>query len=533
MQSKFVLGGLFAAISVFAFGVATPITAQQADALSNLADARELTAKGAWKKSVTYDKDDLVTSRGSTWRSKRDNNKGNEPGSTKPNTDDDWQLFARGFNPEGAWKGSKTYHADDIVRHLGETWRAKRTSTNKTPASGANWERWATAGDDGTQGTQGPQGPQGIQGIQGPPGPNTGVPAGNPSMPGISFDGDADTGIFSPAAGKIALVENGQLFLHNRGTNNTALGQEALISLDLPNGTGNTALGRTSLMSNTTGQDNTAVGRSALVANTSGIANVAVGADALGVNSTGDANVAIGNSALFANTVSDNTAVGTGALLATQTGVRNTAVGRNALLLNQNGEHNIAIGYSAGASAGDLSHGIYIGNNGASAVANSSIWLGTTGTHTATFIAGIRGVTTAVADAIPVLIGSTGQLGTTSSSARYKFDVATMPDMTAMLSQLRPVTFRYKQGQDGGTHPLQYGLIAEEVAEVFPDLAVFNKDGSPETVKYHLLPSFLLAGYQQQQKVIEAQASEIAELKQRLLAIEALLPRVTKAAAVQ
>jgi hypothetical protein len=84
-----------------------------------------------------------------------------------------------------------------------------------------------------------------------------------------------------------------------------------------------------------------------------------------------------------------------------------------------------------------------------------------------------------------------------------------------MLSKLRPVTFRYNQAQDGGRHPLQYGLIAEEVADVFPDLAVFNNDGSAETVKYHLLPSFLLAGYQAQQKVIEAQAGEIARLSSR------------------
>jgi hypothetical protein len=122
-----------------------------------------------------------------------------------------------------------------------------------------------------------------------------------------------------------------------------------------------------------------------------------------------------------------------------------------------------------------------------------------------------------------------------------------MPDMTAMLQQLRPVTFRYKTPYDDGSKPIQYGLIAEEVAEVLPDLTVVNEDGRPETVKYHLLPSFLLAGYQQQQKrmeaqaeearrqraTIDAQAAEIADLKQRLLAIEALLPRVTKAAAVQ
>jgi hypothetical protein len=125
------------------------------------------------------------------------------------------------------------------------------------------------------------------------------------------------------------------------------------------------------------------------------------------------------------------------------------------------------------------------------------------------------------------MIDSNGQLGTNSSSRRYKFDIETMGDMSAMLAKLRPVTFRYKQAQNGGAHPLQYGLIAEEVADVFPGLAVF-KDGQPETVKYHLLPSFLLAGYQAQQKTIAAQADEIARLKERVAANEALEERLRK-----
>ncbi len=114
-----------------------------------------------------------------------------------------------------------------------------------------------------------------------------------------------------------------------------------------------------------------------------------------------------------------------------------------------------------------------------------------------------------------------------------------MADVSAMLGKLRPVTFRYKQAQDDGAHPLQYGLIAEEVAEMFPDLAVFNKDGQPETVKYHLLPSFLLAGYQAQQNTIAAQArraspAERGECLARSAArrLEALLPQ-TKAAALR
>ena len=101
-----------------------------------------------------------------------------------------------------------------------------------------------------------------------------------------------------------------------------------------------------------------------------------------------------------------------------------------------------------------------------------------------------------------------------------------------MLAKLRPVTFRYKTAEVDGTHPLQYGLIAEEVAEVFPGLASFDKDGQLKTVKYHLLPSFLLAGYQAQQKTIASQADRIDALEERLRRLEALLPQ-TKAAALQ
>src|SRR4029079_19568961 len=114
---------------------------------------------------------------------------------------------------------------------------------------------------------------------------------------------------------------------------------------------------------------------------------------------------------------------------------------------------------------------------------------------TRAFIAGIRGVTTANANAIPVLVDSAGQLGTVSSSRRFKKDIADMGDLTERLLELRPVVFHYKQEQsmpDDSEVPLEYGLIAEEVAEVFPDLVVYDEEGLPFTVKYHLLSAMLL-----------------------------------------
>jgi hypothetical protein len=131
-----------------------------------------------------------------------------------------------------------------------------------------------------------------------------------------------------------------------------------------------------------------------------------------------------------------------------------------------------------------------------------------------------------------VLVNSSGQLGTATSSRRYKDDITAMGDVGSVLAKLRPVTFRYKQAAEGGSKPRQYGLIAEEVEEVARDLVAYNRDGSVETVRYHFLPPLLLAGWQAQQKTIAAQADEIAELKQRLSAIEARLPQ-TKAAALR
>jgi len=160
------------------------------------------------------------------------------------------------------------------------------------------------------------------------------------------------------------------------------------------------------------------------------------------------------------------------------------------------------------------------------------------GTHARAFIAGIRAKTTGVADAIPVLIDSAGQLGTVSSSRSMKKEIRDMGDATDRLLDLRPVTFRYKQPQtlpNGGEVPPEYGLIAEEVAEVFPDLVVYDEKGQPFTVKYHEMAPMLLNEMKKQQRTIEKQVSvieaerqenqaqqqEIAALTTRLARLEA------------
>jgi hypothetical protein len=161
---------------------------------------------------------------------------------------------------------------------------------------------------------------------------------------------------------------------------------------------------------------------------------------------------------------------------------------------------------------------------------NAVIRIGSQGTQTSTYIAGIYGVTTSASNAVPVLIDSNGNLGTVSSSRRYKDDIRDMADASSGLMRLRPVTFRYKKPFDDGSKPIQYGLIAEEVAEVYPDLVARTADGQIETVKYQVLDSMLLNELQKQNTTISAQKEQIRSLEERLAKVEAALEGPLKSA---
>jgi hypothetical protein len=179
---------------------------------------------------------------------------------------------------------------------------------------------------------------------------------------------------------------------------------------------------------------------------------------------------------------------------------------------------------AVGAGAGFLASGsnnIYLGANtlGADGESNTIV-IGIQGTQTRSFIAGIRGITTGIANAIPVVIDSNGQLGTVSSSIRFKEDIHDMADVSRRLMQLRPVTFRYTQAYRDGTKPIQYGLIAEEVADVFPELAVRGADGRVETVHYETLNVLLLNELQKQQAHLDAQSEEQQKQARRIEALE-------------
>jgi len=234
--------------------------------------------------------------------------------------------------------------------------------------------------------------------------------------------------------------------------------------------------------------------------------SVAVGQMALASTVGGTSNVAVGRTAGF-NILGDN-----------WSGSYNLLLGDTAGYTLTTGSDNVIIGASADVHAATDSNEIVIGK-GAVGNGSNTTTIGNA-TTTSAFVAGIRGKTTGVADAVAVYVDSNGQLGTTSSSRRYKEDIATMGDVEATLLRLRPVTFRYIQPFANGSKPIQYGLIAEEVADVMPDLAVFNADGSAETVKYHLLPALLLNVYQQQHRTIDAQAARITAQDQRIATLD-------------
>ena len=301
-------------------------------------------------------------------------------------------------------------------------------------------------------------------------------------------DGYVPTGTFNTAFG-------GGLYSNTTGTQNTAVGQGALFF-------------------NTTGSYNTALGQGALQNNTTGLNNTATGL-ALNSNTTGSDNTATGAAALFRNTTgSDNAAFGGGALNNNTTGTENTALGSGALNFNTTGTNNIAIGSAAavGVSPGN-SNNIHIASQGF-ASDFGVIRIGSA-FQTSFFASAVRGVTTGKNDAVPVLIDSNGQLGTVSSSQRFKEDIQDMGDGSRGLMRLRPVTFRYRKPFNDGSKPIQYGLIAEEVAEVFPDLVAGSADGRIETVKYQMLDALLLNEVQRQEAEIRALKERIEKLESK------------------
>jgi Chaperone of endosialidase len=336
----------------------------------------------------------------------------------------------------------------------------------------------------------------------------------NSAMEGSSALASLTTGIENTGLGFEALFSN------TTGNDNTATGLQALFSNTA--GVNNTATGLQALFSNTTGLDNTATGAFALFSN-DGIYNTATGAVALSSNTTGDDNTATGNAALAANTHgADNTATGGFALVSNTTGFDNTATGVDALGNNTTGASNIAIGFQAGLKLTTGSSNIDIGNLGV-AGESKTIRVGTSGIQTKTFIAGISGAT--VARGAGVIVGTNGQLGTVVSSERFKDAIKPMDKASEAILALKPVTFRYKHELDpDGIR--QFGLVAEDVAKVNPDLVVRDAEGKVYSVRYEAVNAMLLNEFLKAHRRIEEQDKRIDELTAQLKQQAALIQKV-------
>jgi Chaperone of endosialidase len=269
----------------------------------------------------------------------------------------------------------------------------------------------------------------------------------------------------------------------------------------------NTAEGQSALNSLLNGERNTGIGYKALFSNTSGDSNTAVGAAALRENEDGEDNTAIGDSALVHNDGDDNTAIGFAALSANTAGGKNTAIGVAALRLNSTGNSNIALGFRAGLNTtGD--HNIDIGNDGV-AGQSDTIRIGEKGVQTATFIAGID---ESSVSGSAVFVNSAGRLGTLPSSQRFKDNIRPMGKLSEVLFALEPVTFQYKKELDpaGGS---QFGLVAEQVEKVDPDLVARDSNGKPYTVRYDQVNAMLLNEFLKEHKKLEQQQATITDLK--------------------
>jgi len=268
---------------------------------------------------------------------------------------------------------------------------------------------------------------------------------------------------------------------------------------------GNTAEGQLALFSLTTGVANTAVGWLSLNTLDTGKFNTAIGAGTL-IGNTADQNTATGAGALFNNgTGGNNTANGTFALFYNLEGGDNTAIGIAALLNNTTGSNNVALGSGAGASATTGSNNVYVGAG----------MQGVAGESDACYVKSIFGQTSATG--IPVLINSNNKLGTIMSSKRFKKEIRPMDKASDALLALKPVTFRYKEEIDP-TGTTQFGLVAEQVEKVNPDLVVRDAEGKPYSVRYDQVNAMLLNEFLKTHSKMEEQEATIAHLQQELQA---------------
>ncbi len=312
------------------------------------------------------------------------------------------------------------------------------------------------------------------------------------------------------------------LLSRTTGTFNTAIGFFSLRSLTTASFC--TGLGAGTLLVNTAGE-NTATGAGALLSNTTGFGNTADGAFTLLSNATGGRNTATGRFALLNNTTgSFNTAHGVDALYSNTAGDGNTANGLSALAFNTTGAFNIALGTSAGQNLTTGDRNIDIGNLGVANEGNT-IRIGTTGDQSATYIAGIAGQTVG-AGGSTCYVDNDGKLGVFLSAHRFKTDIADMATVSEAILALRPVTFHYKPELDKTGIP-QFGLVAEEVEAINPDLVTRDKEGKVSTVRYEAVNAMLLNEFLKEHRKNQQQEATIARLEKQIEVLAEGLQKVS------
>jgi Chaperone of endosialidase len=333
------------------------------------------------------------------------------------------------------------------------------------------------------------------------------------------------------------------LFANTSGFGNTAVGSNALSSNTTGGTLGttqgldvgpNTAVGTEALASNTTGSANTAVGYQALGSVTTGAAgtdlgaNTAVGFQALANTTGGAVNSAFGYQALLNNTDGvQNTAAGLRALAGNTTGSGNMAIGQEALEGNTDGNDNTAVGVFALPFNVSGSENIALGRGAGTNIttASNAICIGTSGenVNNSCFIGNIFGATIG-GGATPVFIDNDGQLGTISSSRRFKKEIKPMNNASETILALKPVTFHYKSDN---TNTPQFGLIAEDVAEINPDLVIRHKNGEVYTVRYDVVDAMLLNEFLKEYRTVKTLKKEIEALTVSLKEQESKIQKIS------
>jgi uncharacterized coiled-coil protein SlyX len=275
-------------------------------------------------------------------------------------------------------------------------------------------------------------------------------------------------------------------------------------------------VGSAALLHNTDGNFNTAIGDAALGNNTSGEENTAIGNAALGNNPPGNFNTALGSIALLNTTGGGNTAIGRAALPTNTTGSDNTAIGEGALF-SSTGNGNTALGDGAGGSVTTANNVICIRASGANV--DNSCFIGNIYSNVQPIVG---------TDPDSVTITSTGRLGRGNvSSRRYKHDIKPMEKASEVLYALKPVSFCYNKEYDA-TQTLAFGLIAEEVAEVYPDLVGRNPKGEPESVRYEQINAMLLNEFLKEHRRIEEQERKVAEQETTMTQLKATVAHQQK-----